>query len=174
MKTFLKIIAIVVVLFVAVGLFLPTQYQVSRSITIDATPSEIHTYVGDLDKWTIWSPWEKSDPTIKITQGKVRSGVGASQSWVGDSGSGNLTFTHSSPQLGIRYDMMFNGTDPSKAEMVYQISSDGKATTVSWNMDGELMTPVIGGYFAVLMDKLVGPMFDDGLQRLKIAVEKKA
>lgn len=174
MKTFLKIIGIAVSLFVAIGLFLPTQYQVTRSISINATPNEIHTYVGDLDKWPTWSPWEKSDPSIKITAGKIRRGVGASQSWVGDSGSGNLTFTQSSPQVGIRYDMMFNDTDPSKAEMIYTVATDGKTTTVSWNMDGELMTPVIGGYFAMLMDKMVGPMFDDGLQRLKKAVETNA
>ena len=86
---------------------------------------------------------------------------------MGDSGSGNLTFTQSSPQVGIRYDMMFNDTDPSKAEMIYTVATDGKTTTVSWNIDGELMTPVIGGYFSMLMDKIVGQMFDDWLQRLK-------
>lgn len=174
MKTFFKVIGIVVALFVAVGLFLPTNYHVTRSITIDATPDKIHSYVGNLDKWPAWSPWEKSDPSIKITPGNTRSGIGASQSWVGDSGSGSLTFTHSSPQMGIRYDMMFNGTDPSTAEVVYTVSNDGKSTTVNWNMDGELVMPVIGGYFAMLMDSMVGPMFDDGLQRLKKAVETEA
>lgn len=173
MKTFLKAITIILAIFVAVGLFLPTQYQVTKSKSIKATPEQIHHYVGDLDQWPEWSPWEKSDPSIKITAGKKRTGIGASQSWKGDSGDGELTFTYSSPQLGIRYDMMFDGADPSKAEMIYKPSADGESTLVTWTINGELTAPVIGGYFALIINGMIEPMFEDGLQRLKTVVEKK-
>ena len=44
-------------LFVIVGAFLPQDYSVSRSIVIDAQPSAIHGYVGDLKRWPKWGPW---------------------------------------------------------------------------------------------------------------------
>ncbi len=36
---------------------------------------------------------------------------------------------------------------------------------------GEVDTPVLGGYLALLMDSMAGPMFERGLARLKQVVE---
>ena len=103
LRTIFSIIIILLVVIVVVGLFLPTSYTVERSIVIDATPAQIHTYVGDLNKWGTWEPWTEEDPTIVITKGEKTEGVGATQSWVGESGDGALTFTKDSPGEGIEF-----------------------------------------------------------------------
>ena len=79
---------IVLGLVIIVGLFLPGDYMVTRTVEISATPDQIHEYVGDLKRWPEWSPWKKTDPTIEIT-------LGASQSWTDKSGGGSLTVTQS-------------------------------------------------------------------------------
>lgn len=156
---------------VVVGLFLPTSYTVERSIVINATPSQIHEYVGDLKNWDSWEPWKEGDPTIVIMHGEKTKGVGASQSWVGESGDGALTFTKDSPTEGIAYDLVFDGgTYVCQSAMTYDPLEDGE-TKVTWTMSGDMGAPVIGGYFAMMMDSMVEEMFSKGLSNLKDSVE---
>jgi len=171
LKTLLSTIIVIIVVVVVVGLFLPTSYTVERSIVINAPPSRIHEYVGNLENWNFWEPWREEDPTIVITHGEKTKGVGASQSWVGESGDGALTFTKDSPTEGIAYDLVFDGgTYVCQSAMVYDPLEDGE-TKVTWTMSGDMGTPVIGGYFAMMMDAMVGETFDKGLSNLKSTVE---
>ena len=107
-KSLIVLLVILIVLFIVIGIFLPKEYTVSRSVVIDATPQQIHPYLNDLNNWPLWSPWVENDPTLKVTVGDIASGVGASQSWVGKDGDGSLVFTESSIQEGIDYDLAFN------------------------------------------------------------------
>ncbi len=174
LKTLLSIIIVLIVIVVVVGLFLPTSYTVERSIVIDAPPAKIHEYVGDLNNWSSWEPWREGDPTLVITQGEKIKGVGASQSWVGDNGDGALTFTKDSPTEGIEYDLFFDdGTYECQSAMKYSPLEDGE-TKVTWTMTGDMGTPVIGGYFVLMMDSMVGKMFDKGLSNLKNTVEEQS
>ena len=171
LKTLLTAILVILILVVVVGLFLPTSYRVERASVIAATPESIHEYVGDLTKWDEWTPWREEDPTIIVTRGEKTSGVGASQSWVGDRGDGALTITRDSPEEGIEYDMVFDGgAYVCESAMVYDTLPNGD-TKVTWIMNGNMEMPVIGGYFALVMDSMVGAMFDKGLLNLKKSVE---
>lgn len=171
LKTLLSTIIVIIVVVVVVGLFLPTSYTVERSIVINASPNRIHEYVGNLENWNFWEPWREEDPTIVITHGEKTKGVGASQSWVGESGDGALTFTKVSATEGITYDLVFDGgTYVCQSAMVYDPLEDGE-TKVTWTMSGDMGTPVIGGYFAMMMDAMVGETFDKGLSNLKSTVE---
>ena len=174
LRTLFSIIVVIIIVVVVVGLFLPTSYTVERSIVIDAPPNQIHKYVGNLENWGTWEPWREEDPTIVVTRGEKTKGVGASQSWVGDSGDGALTFTKDSPTEGIEYDLVFDGgTYVCRGAMIYDPLEDGE-TKVTWTMTGDMGTPVIGGYFALMMDSMVGQTFDKGLSNLKSAVEEQS
>ncbi len=155
---------------VAIGLFLPNQYSVSRSTVIDAKPEKIHKFVGDLKQWDAWEPWREGDPSLVVTLGDKTSGVGASQSWMGQGGDGRLVFTESSPKTGVKYDLFFRqDKDKCKSAVIY---TPGEANTqVLWKMDGTMEIPVLGGYMAMMMDSMVGPMFENGLAKLKKAAE---
>lgn len=174
LKTLISTIVILIVIVVVVGLFLPTSYTVERSIVIDAGPSQIHKYVGDLNNWNSWEPWSEGDPSLIITHGEKAKGVGATQSWVGNNGDGALTFTKDSPAEGIEYDMVFDdGTYVCQGAMIYAPLKDGE-TKVTWIMSGDMATPVLGGYFVLIMDSMVGQTFEKGLSNLKNIVENQS
>ena len=169
-KTLLALLIIIVAAAV-VGWVLPTNFDVSRVAVINAPAEKVHEYVGDLDKWDAWTPWKDADPTIVVTPGAQSSDVGASQSWTGDSGNGSLTVTKSSPTQGIEYDLILDpGESRSVGVMRYSAAGEGN-TEVTWSMTGAMGMPVIGGYFAMMMDSWVGPMFEQGLSKLKTAAE---
>ena len=170
-KALIVLLIIIIALFIAIGIFLPKEYTVSRSIVIDATPRQIHPYLNNLNNWPKWSPWVENDPTLKVTVGDKSSGVGASQSWVGKDGDGSLVITESSVKEGIDYDLEFN-QGQFKCKGIFEYIPEGQNTDVIWEMRGKVDTPVLGGYFAAKMDSWVGPEFEKGLQNLKKVVEE--
>lgn len=167
------LIGLILVL-IAGGLILPSEFMVQRSTVIHASPAQIHPYLDDLTRWPVWSPWERLDPSIKTTIGRISSGVGASQSWTSDEGPGSLTLTASDPQSGIRMDLYFNGDSaPAKAGLTLADigPSEGSGTRVVWFMKGDMDIPVIGPYFAMMMDGMVAEPFELGLSLLKQVAE---
>ena len=159
-----------VFLIVLVGLFLPSKYEITREIIIHAPKAAVHAYVGDLKKWDAWTPWKDEDPTVVTTLGEITTGVGANQSWKGDTGDGRLIFTTCDVEKGIAYDLFFEGGRYNCfCNITYE--SSGENTKIIWLMSGNAGGPILGGYFALMMDPLIGAMFDKGLTRLKTVVE---
>lgn len=171
LKRILLIIVFCLIAFLLIGHFIPRGYEISRSVIIDASPADVHEYVGNLEKWDKWSPWLEKDPEIKITRGEITRGVGATQSWSDQNGNGSLVFTASDPEKGVEYDLRFNdGKFECKSQFEY--IPKGDQTEVVWNMHGEVKTALIGGYLARKMDSFVGPDFEMGLEKLIKVVEE--
>ncbi|MBP7831010.1 MAG: SRPBCC family protein [Kiritimatiellae bacterium] len=171
LRRFVKVSAVLVVVLVAVGLFLPREYEVSRSILIQAHPIKIFTRVGRLEEWPAWNPWQDgADPTYAVTLGERTSGVGASQTWTSRHGAGEVRFTRTVPTKGIEYDFRFHDTWFARAALVFTQAEDG--ILVTWRLRGRVEKPVIGGYVARLMDPMIGGMLEYGLKRLKKAVDE--
>ena len=171
-KKILYFLIILIAIFIVIGLFLPKEYIVSRSIVIDSDPEKIHKFVGDLKNWELWSPWIESDPSLEVKLGDKTTGVGASQSWKGEDGSGSLTFVKSDPERGVQYDLDFNDGQ-YKCVASFDYEDQGDSTKVTWNMQGSMDMPIIGGYLASKLDSLVGTEFQKGLEKLKKVVESK-
>jgi hypothetical protein len=169
MKKFLVVLLLLVIAIAAVGFFLPGEYSVERSIVINAKPSAVHKLVGDLKRWDEWTPWKEADPSIQVTFGQETSGVGASQTWTSKEGSGSLRFTAADEDKGIEYDMTFAQWTSQGAIRYERV---GDSTKVTWTMNGDLETPVLGGYMALLMPSMISGDFDKGLQKLKRQAEK--
>lgn len=154
-------------LFVVIGFMLPSEYRVERSVNIEASKEQVHALVGDLSRWPTWEPWREDDPTIVTTLGEQTVGVGAHQRWTGDSGSGELTFTRSSPDAGIEFDLVFDGEWICVGYLTYADHENG--VTVTWGMKGDVGMNLVGRYFNLLVDAMAGPMFERGLEKLQTA-----
>ncbi len=163
-------LAAMIVLVVGISFFLPKTYHVERTVSIDAPPAQVHRLTSDLrNGWPQWEPWSEADDTIVTTYGELTAGVGASQSWSNKDGSGSLTLTMCDVAVGVEYDMAFNVDQYiSKGKLSYTSTATG--TDVTWEMDGDVRG-VVGKYFGYMMDSMVGPMFEQGLESLKDAAE---
>jgi hypothetical protein len=169
MKKFFVVLLVLLVVAAVVGYFLPHAYNVEESVVINAKPSRIHDLVGDLKRWDDWTPWKEMDPSVQVTFGKETKGAHASQTWTSKEGVGFLQFTASDEDKGIEYDMKLDEM-PAKGAIRYERLGDG--TKVTWSMSGDMEMPVIGGYFALLMPRMVGGAFEKGLTKLKAQAEK--
>jgi len=170
LKKFSITIGAFFLLVLLMGVFISNEYEVKRSISINANPQQIHPFVEDLNEWPKWTPWQSADPSVEIIIGEISKGEGASQKWKGKSGIGELKITKSSPDYGVDYmlDMRADGLN-TFSNITYQ--SEGTATEVTWIMKGQFAMPVIGAYIAMAMDGTAGPMYEQGLKKLKELVE---
>lgn len=172
----LYIIAGLIVVLVLAGLLMPSRYAIARKVVIRAEPKAVHAFVGHLDKWPEWMPWEQQDPSIITNRSDQTTGVGASQSWTSaKAGDGEVEFTACDEDTGIAYDMTFIMKDkraPAKASIRYETVGEG--TEVTWSMAGDLasmMPPVLRGLMRPVMSAMIGKNFTRGLASLKEKVE---
>ncbi len=175
MKKILIGLLVVIVLIVVIGFVLPTKYEIEERVTINAESAKVHELVGELRRWSEWSPWEAADDTIATTYGEKTTGVGASQTWTSDSGDGELTLTACDPATGIAYDMAFIlGETRAPATCAMKYVAAGEGTEVIWTMQGDIgdfMPPVVAGYVNWFMKMSISSMCEQGLGKLKIVVE---
>ena len=171
MKKFIWAVSLLSLTFIVVGFILSSHYEVSRSRVIHASAPEIHVFVGDLREWGQWTSWKQNDPGIVIKLGDITTGVGATQRWTSQEGGGSIVFTESSARTGIAYDLSFDGgKHVAKARVDY--AADDFGTRVTWSMRGNMNVPLIGAYFALMMDTMIGNMFEQGLDGLAQVVER--
>jgi len=90
---------IILVVFVAIVAFQPSQDSVERRASVPAPAVVVFAQVNDFHNWEAWSPWAKLDPAIKQTYEGAPAGTGAIYSWAGNNkvGEGRMTLTESRP-----------------------------------------------------------------------------
>ena len=158
----------ILVIVVLIGTILPSTYEVTETISIDAPNQKVHSYINNLQTWNAWGSWYEADPTIEQTMGEQTSGVGASQSWTGKDGDGRLVFTKVEPNQ-IAFDLYF-GEFP-KCTARFDFVPDGDHTQLSWTMNGEMPMPILGGYMVLIFEPAIRADFQKGLVNLKRLVE---
>jgi effector-binding domain-containing protein len=164
-------IAVIVVALVAVGFFLPDKAHVERSTTIARPPSEVFAVLNSFRRFNDWSPWFGLDPNAKYTYSGPASGVGAKQAWTGnkDVGTGSQEILESKPNELIRTALDFG--EMGKAEATFRLTPVASGTQVTWGLDVNAGGKLIGRFFNLMMDSMVGKDYDKGLAQLKTLVE---
>jgi hypothetical protein len=178
MKRFLKraglgLVGLVAVLS-GVGLVLPREWRVERSVVINAAPEHIHPLVDDLKAWQSWAAWTQDmDPEVKNEYGGPASGVGAWWAWNGPKmGHGKMTITQSEVASGVWVDEMIETDKEVNAHGSITWTQEGGGTKVTW-VDTGTLPPVIGGYVVGMIEDMLGENFQVGLKHLKAEVEKR-
>ena len=166
-------LAVVVVAFVVFVALRPSEFRVSRSGTISASPGEVFEQVNDLHCWEAWSPWAKLDPAARNTYEGPREGVGAAFAWSGNKrvGEGRMTIIESRPTELVRFRLdfvkPFKGTNTAD----FTVQPEGGGTRVTWTMLGKNNFFFKAMQLFIDCDKMVGRDFEKGLEQLKSVTE---
>jgi effector-binding domain-containing protein len=172
LKKLLATLVVAAVLFAVVGFFLPRTAHVERSIAIDAPPSMVFTVLNGFKQFSRWSPWADIDPNATTTLEGPPAGVGAKMSWAGNAevGTGSQEILESTPYSQIKVRLAF-GDFPGAFIASYALAPEGEGTQVTWAFDADYGSSIMGRYFGLLSDSMLGPDYERGLGRLKNFVE---
>jgi uncharacterized protein YndB with AHSA1/START domain len=173
LKTIVIIIALIIAAVLIYAATKPDHFRLERSTIIKAPPEKISAYLTDFKQWAAWSPWEEKDPTMKRSYSGAASGKGAQYGWVGNKnvGTGSMEVLDVQPhKVTIKLDFLSPFEAHNTTE--FHLEPQGDSTKMTWAMFGpsnyinKLMTVLFS------MDKMVGPDFEAGLVKLKLAAEK--
>ncbi len=166
-------LVIVTVLFVGIGFFLPSEFRVERSITIDAPAAQVYPHVSDLKKWKGWGVWFKRDPLMQINYSGPEQAVGMKSSWKSETeGNGEMEVTELITDKKVTYSLYFPDFEMGSTGEL-SLSETGGKTQVTWVDYGDVGSNPVNHYFAMMMDGMIGPDFEAGLNNLKELVESE-
>jgi uncharacterized protein YndB with AHSA1/START domain len=173
LKWLLIVIVVLIAGVIGAGFLLPDTAHVERSIVINARPTTVYTVLNGFRQFNKWSPWASLDPNAAYTVEGPLMGVGAKQSWRSDDpsvGAGSQEILESVPNQKIVMDLVFEGFD-SENRSSYLIAAEGEGTRLSWTYDSTFHGNLMGRYFGLMMDGMLGPDYERGLASLKSLVE---
>lgn len=165
-------IAAVLVLFVGGGFLLPSTAHVERSLEVDAPACTVTALVDGFGRFQEFSPWAALDADMKVTRSGPVWGVGASQAWTSenpDVGNGSQTISKVDGCSRVESKLEFDGQGPALAS--WTIEPIGPRSKVTWGIDVDFGMNIIGRYFGLGFDGMMGPDFERGLAQLKTLAE---
>lgn len=158
---------------VIIGLILPQQVQVERSITIETSQHKIFPLVNNLHRFNEWSPWQQKDPDTQYRFEGPESGVGAKMYWISNHpqvGSGHQKIIESQLNTRVRTHLDFGAQ--GEAYAYFNLTPGGDDTTVVWGFTSEFGMDLIGRYMGLMFDTWIGSDYEAGLENLKKLAEQ--
>lgn len=149
------LLGIIVTLLIAASL-MPKAYNVEKSIVIKKPAAEVKNRVGNLNEYSVWNPWQQSDPSASKLITGTNNTPGHKYAWEGKKvGVGSLTINKIDDKH-IHFDLEFLKPWKSKAKdnWMFEPWGDASETKVTWQNSGDLPWP---------MARLMGPMINKNL-----------
>ncbi len=177
-KRFLYSIVIIALLFSSVGLFLPRDVHIERSIQIERPASMVFVLLNGYANFNNWSPWVERDPSAQYSISGPTSGVGAQLNWRGDprlTGSGQQEIIESTAPSLIRVRFQFE--NQGEAIMYFSLSEADGVSDVTWGFDTDVTKGqswfggIMARYFGLFFDRWLGSDYEQGLANLKRLAE---
>lgn len=164
-------VIVLVLLFAGVGLALPSQFRVERSVSIAAPADRVYPLIAAPAQWKRWSAWNQRDPHMQIEYAGPASGAGARWSWRSASeGNGEMEFTEAVPGQRLVYRLSFPEFGMQSTGRL-QLEPQADGIRVRWSNEGDMGASPVNRWFGLFMDRLVGPDFEAGLANLKRLAE---
>lgn len=123
---------------VALTIFVATQkgnFTVTRSKIINSPKSAVYNYVNEYKKWKDFGSWAVDDSEIKMVYTQNTSGKGASFSWEGKDGSGDIQTVFVKENDSIAQKMNFYG---SSSDVYWSFKDTIGGTKVTWSTKGKM------------------------------------
>jgi len=171
LKRILVTFVAVLIVLAIIGMLLPRNIRVQRSVTIARPASLIYATVNSFQLFSRWSPWQNLDPNMRQATEGARDGVGAKLVWSGNDkvGSGTQLITASTPDRSVASDIDFGKMGVAKSTIT--LVPQGASTRVTWTLYIDMGASPVGHYFGLVMDRMIGKDYEKGLSKLKTLVE---
>jgi hypothetical protein len=165
-------LALIAVLLIVIAMQ-PSDFRVSRSMTMAAPQAAVFEQVNDFHNWNAWSPWAKLDPNAKNSFEGPSSGPGSKFRWDGNSdvGAGSMTILESEPNEHVRIKLDFIRPFEGTSDVHFNLKPEGDKTSVTWTMAGKNNFIAKAISLVIDCDKMIGDQYEKGLANMKAIVE---
>lgn len=148
------------------------QYEVERTVTVEAPKSLIYDQIADFNNWENWNAFQKQEDVI-VTQSQQSAGVDAFYTFEDDNGTGKVTITRLEPNSTVEMEVFYKhslGTSTSK--VVYQLVEveNGTQVTVSTTGDQGLADKAVAAITGSDIEAELGNLHEQSLATINTYV----
>ena len=155
-------------LYILACVFMPSKFEISRDIEINASPLILFNQVNDFHNWNNWKPWSEIDTTIINNFGEITAGEGAYIEWSAEKvGNGNMKITNSKLFEQIDFEISLSDWNAFYGQFIFEPAEMG--VKVSWVYKGDL--PFLARGCGPIFNAMTGKNFEKGLNNLKVYCE---
>lgn len=161
--------AIVAVLFVAVGIFLPSSRHLSHSAETNRKPTIVFDTLNGFRRFKEWNPLAARDPKAEFTLSGPQKGVGATMAYESETmGSGTYKIIESEPLKKVVYSIENDqpGNEKQTAFSLKRVGRGGRNVEITQTYDVNYGFNIIGRYSGLYVNSNVGEDIKLGLSRL--------
>ncbi len=165
---FVIALLLVALLFVLVGVFLPSHRYVRHSVETNRPVRLVYDLLNSFQRYDEWHPKRQYDPAIRYTMEGAPRGVGAIlryESQLPKIGSGKFTVTESVQDERIEWAAETNAYGTNKT-YVFTLDDRGKTVDINWEYDVDYGWNLFGRYAGLYIDRTVGDDMRLGLTNL--------
>jgi effector-binding domain-containing protein len=177
-KILLFVVALILLLVFVLSMMAPKEYNVSKTVEIDAPRSLVYSNVNNLASLDEWGPWKETDSLMTTEIVGQDGAVGAYSHWKGtEAGEGEQKLINLLEDELVETEIHFIEPFNSISYGYIKLSdAEGGKTNVEWGFKGEqnMMMRAMSMLPGMDMEANVGPMFEKGLSNLKGICEAKA
>ncbi|GAB3388613.1 SRPBCC family protein [Lysobacter fragariae] len=164
-------LAIVAVLFVLVGVLLPSSRHLSNSVETNRKMHIVFDTLNGVRRFKDWNLAVAGDPNIKLNISGPESGVGAQISWDSKEkalGQGNWKITASEPAQRIAYAIQdVDRGENKRSEFTFKpTGKNGRNIQITQTYDVDYGWNLIGRYSGLYVASNIGERMKAGLGRL--------
>jgi len=164
-------LAIVTVLFLVVGLVLPSSRHITETVETNRAMTIVFDTLNSFRRFTDWNPLVLRDPRMKVQLSGPAEGVGATLTYDSDNprlGHGSYEITESVPGQRITY-AVDNPQRGHDKRFVFTFRKTGRSLRnieISQNYDVTYGWDLLGRYAGLYVSRHVGDDMKMGLERL--------
>jgi hypothetical protein len=154
------------------GIMASSDWEVERSIVINAKPEKIYPFIVNFESgWSQWNTFNFDDQNLIFSYSGPAEGVGATRTWHSEKvGEGYQTITHADPEHGIAFELMIKKTKfKLNGTITFEPMTEGTKVTI--RDYGNVGSNPFTKYKAFTMDRWLGADFERSLAMLKEKVE---
>ncbi len=168
---FLIALGIVAVLFLVVGIVLPSKRHISESVETNRRMTIVYDTVNNLRRFKDWNPLVLRDPRVQLNVSGAESGVGARldyTSQLGQIGKGSWEITESIPneKVVIKIDDERKGSDKVTQFLLEPTGRNNRNVKITQTYDVTYGFDLFGRYAGLYVNRHVGDDLKLGLSRM--------
>lgn len=165
---FLISLAIVGLLFLLVGVFLPSRRHVEHNMETNHPVRQVYDTINSFKRFGDWHPLRMHDPAIQYTFEGPERGVGAKLNYVSQRpniGTGSWEIVNSEQDSQVEFALQNPAYGDNKTSVI-TLDQNGKTVDINWEYDVEYGWDLMGRYAGLYVSRNVGDDMKLGLGNL--------
>lgn len=162
-----RITAVIILVAVAVGFFLPADYRIERDITVSsANYNALQKRIYTPNAWLEWMHIESGKLVLQSGSETLRSGDRYLITYNGEAEKQGSIVIESVSKNSIRFTVQPNQKTQPIPNVLNILTSKTGETQLQWVIEGELNAGFLSPYLALLANRIAGSNLEKSLANL--------